>query len=67
MACKGICVQYKTTARYHDKHKRCRICDIFIEWEGMRCPCCSFALRSKARSQKRPSQKEDSDFMARYV
>ena len=67
MACKGICVQYKTTTRYVQNHKRCRICDIFIRWEGSRCPCCSFALRTKARNPKRQLVREQSRFVARYA
>lgn len=68
MVCKGICTQYKTTARYEENHKRCRMCDIFIQWEGARCPCCSFALRTRARNAKKPLPKETgARFVARYT
>lgn len=56
MVCKGICTQYKTTARYEENHKRCRMCDIFIHWEGARCPCCSFALRTRARNARKAAR-----------
>lgn len=65
MACRGICEHYRTKARYEENHKRCRICDVFISWEGARCPCCSFALRTKARSPKKA--REDARFVARYT
>lgn len=59
MACREICVHYKTTARYEENHRRCKICGIFIQWEGVRRPCCSFALRTKARNPRKPPARED--------
>lgn len=68
MACRGICEHYRTKARYQENHKRCRICDIFISWEGARCPCCSFALRTRARSAKKTAAKEgEVKFVARFA
>jgi len=35
--------------RYLAGHKRCQNCDLFIHWEGIRCPCCSTKLRAGPR------------------
>ncbi|MFL6402302.1 MAG: hypothetical protein ACJ71M_02325, partial [Nitrososphaeraceae archaeon] len=33
-------------ARYRTGHKRCKACDIFLKWDGLRCPCCGYKLRT---------------------
>jgi len=52
MICKGKCVKYKVSTKHnptHDRysrgHKRCTICEIFIKWDGVNCPCCGVRLR----------------------
>jgi hypothetical protein len=45
--CKGICVRYKASARYANGHKRCKVCDLFIKWDGLFCPCCGYKLRTR--------------------
>jgi hypothetical protein len=69
MGCRGICLQYKTTARYGENHKRCQVCDIFIRFEGPRCPCCCFILRSRARNPKRAARHAGKEpaIIVRYV
>lgn len=57
MVCKGICHNYKTTKRinhcqYADNQKRCQRCSIFINWDGLWCPCCNHQLRSRPRNSK---------------
>ena len=61
MPCKGICIHHKASGRYATGHKRCQICDLFIKWDGVFCPCCrrrlriaprSFKFKSKLRKQK---------------
>ena len=38
----------KDTACYYNQgFKRCVECEIFVEWVGMRCPCCDRILRIK--------------------
>ena len=54
MTCKGICPRYKAqkpvgTGRYASGQRRCQICEIFIKWEGLWCPCCGYRLRTKPR------------------
>jgi hypothetical protein len=63
--CKRICALYKArktkdSGRYYDQgFKRCVECEIFIDCNGIRCPCCDHILRvrphnniSKARLTK---------------
>ena len=55
MTCKGICVRYKAqkpvgTGRYASGQRRCQICEIFIKWEGLWCPCCGYMLRTHPRN-----------------
>ena len=47
MTCKGICIRYKASGRYDNGHKRCQVCNIFIKWEGLWCPCCGCKLRTR--------------------
>jgi len=54
MVCKNICVDYKAKKpvggmRYLAGQKRCKSCDVFLNWEGIRCPCCSTKLRAGPR------------------
>jgi len=55
MGCKGICKMYKAikptgTGRYEIGQKRCQICEMFMNWEGIWCPCCGYRLRGKPRN-----------------
>ena len=56
MTCKGICVLYKASGRYATGHKRCQQCDLFIEWDGLWCPCCGYKLRIGPRKFKLKSK-----------
>jgi hypothetical protein len=47
MTCKGI--HHKALGRYTYVHKRCKSCNVFIKWEGLRCPCCGDQLRTGPR------------------
>ncbi|MFL6321070.1 MAG: hypothetical protein ACJ72Q_11400 [Nitrososphaeraceae archaeon] len=50
MSCKGICIHHKTVSNnYTNGQKRCQVCDLFIQWNGLRCPCCGCKLRTKPR------------------
>lgn len=52
--CKNICGKYKTTKRYINGAVRCRSCYVFLNWEGIWCPCCKCRIsrRPKATSRK---------------
>ena len=54
--CKDICIRYKATktqggSRYAKGQKRCKVCEIFIRWDGMWCPCCGYRLRTIPRNK----------------
>jgi hypothetical protein len=54
MACKGICPSYVIqkplmSSRYAAGQKRCTICDVFIKYDGIHCPCCGMMLRTNPR------------------
>lgn len=56
MVCKGICTRHRAVkphgSRYVSGQKRCQLCAIFIEWDGLWCPCCGYRLRTKPRNAK---------------
>ena len=52
MTCKGICIHHKALGRYATGNKRCKICEMFIEWDGVFCPCCGYRLRTRPRNMK---------------
>ena len=57
MTCKGICIRHKArkpvgSGRYAIGQKRCQICELFIEWDGLWCPCCGYRLRTRPRNLK---------------
>jgi hypothetical protein len=55
--CNGICNKYHAIGssgkgRYAKGQKRCNSCGIFINWDGLRCPCCNDRLRLSPRNSK---------------
>ena len=52
MSCKGICVRYRASNNYANGQKRCQICEQFVKWDGLSCPCCGCRLRNGPRSFK---------------
>jgi len=55
--CKGTCVKFKALGyegrhRYENGQKMCPVCEIFLIWEGIRCPCCTVKLRITPRGNK---------------
>ena len=58
MQCNGSCKKYKALGntheggRYEQGQKRCHRCEIYINWEGLWCPCCGYLLRTKPRGTK---------------
>jgi hypothetical protein len=52
MTCKGICARHKASCRYATGNKRCQVCEIFIKWDGLWCPCCGYRLRIGPRCFK---------------
>ena len=57
MVCKGICVRHKAlkpigVGRYSMGQKRCQVCETFLKWDGLTCPCCGYKLRTRPRNLK---------------
>jgi len=57
MTCKGICIRHKASRpvignRYSTGQKRCQVCEIFLKWDGLWCPCCGYRLRTRPRNSK---------------
>jgi hypothetical protein len=57
MVCKGICIRHKALkpvgdGRYATGQKRCQVCEVFLNWNGLWCPCCGYRLRTKPRNIK---------------
>ena len=52
MVCKDQCKNYDTCKKssYSLGFKHCTTCEVYIKWEGIRCPCCCFKLRTKSRN-----------------
>lgn len=55
--CNGECKQFEAKKphegpRYGQGQKRCQMCDTWINFEGIRCPCCNYRLRSRSRLAK---------------
>lgn len=64
MPCREICKQHKAIGfvcgRYTNGQKRCQVCDLFIIWSGLWCPCCGYKLRTKPRNKKYKAQLRES-------
>jgi len=57
MKCNDICQNHKAKKsiegeRYETGQKRCNSCNIFIEYDGLFCPCCNQRLRKSSRYTK---------------
>jgi hypothetical protein len=52
MTCKGICIHHRASSRYATGQKRCQVCELFIKWDGLFCPCCGYKLRTRPRNFK---------------
>lgn len=55
--CKGVCIKYKAVGykgrhRYDIGQKRCPVCEEFLKYLGVRCPCCSVKLRTTPRGNR---------------
>jgi hypothetical protein len=58
MTCKDICIHHRAQkrsnrlSRYLNGQKRCQVCQLYLKWDGTRCPCCSTKLRINPRGLK---------------
>jgi len=58
-SCREICKRYKSNLNLRNgsyylnwENCRCSICNIFIKWEGIYCPCCGYRLRRRPRARE---------------
>ncbi len=53
MYCRSVCEKYKayktgeTLSYYSQGYKLCKECELYLDWIGVRCPCCNTVLRTK--------------------
>jgi predicted amidophosphoribosyltransferase len=48
MTCKGISIRHKAALnQYTNGQKCCQVCALFINLDGVFCPCCGYRLRKK--------------------
>lgn len=64
MGCNGICDRYKASkpaeqSRYEVGQKRCNHCNIYLNWDGLFCPCCNIKLRLASRYTKLKEKSKD--------
>ncbi len=69
MSCKGVCDKYKADkpvgiGRYASGQKRCQICELYLKWNGLWCPCCAYRLRSKPRNITYKDKLRETEFKA---
>jgi len=56
--CIRTCIKHKArkppqgVGRYALGQKRCQNCEVFMNWDGKKCPCCNGPLRHLPRSKK---------------
>ncbi|MDH3488504.1 MAG: hypothetical protein OEL82_10760 [Nitrosopumilus sp.] len=55
--CVGKCKEFEVQRsnmgkRYELGHKRCQMCDQWILYDGVWCPCCHNRLRARPRCKK---------------
>lgn len=55
MPCRGTCERFKvgrplSGGRYAAGQKRCQTCQIFMNVDADRCPCCNYKFRTKPRN-----------------
>ncbi|MGB6532199.1 MAG: hypothetical protein WBF33_29185, partial [Candidatus Nitrosopolaris sp.] len=53
--------------RYATGQKRCQVCEVFLEWDGLFCPCCGNRLRTKPRNMKYKTKLDSRNFEVRLV
>jgi len=72
LACKGLCTRYKSKknhtnseGRYAEGQKRCSNCEVFVKWDGVKCPCCNVTLRVKPRNTINRLQLQETQMVKR--
>ena len=57
MTCRGICKRHKARhivgkSMYALGYRRCKKCELYLDWLGMWCPCCGLRLRNHGTHAK---------------
>jgi hypothetical protein len=57
LSCDDRCTRHKAqiplrSNRYSTGQKHCQVCETFIEWDGIFCPCCGHKLRTRRRNRE---------------
>ena len=56
LTCKGQCHLKYNTKKYirGDKgsYKRCTLCELYLKWDGIYCPCCGVRLKHSPSNNK---------------
>ena len=71
MHCNRKCINYKVQPSANNigrylTQKRCTICEIFIQWSELRCPCCNSVLRVKPRNNYNRRNFQNNKKIGRY-
>lgn len=72
LTCKGICTRHKAPRpassgnRYSTGQKRCQVCEIFLKWDGLWCPCCGYRLRMSPRNLNHSAKVRAREKIAKY-
>jgi rRNA maturation endonuclease Nob1 len=46
-------VNPQETKRVYDDHKRCSVCEMYVDKHHQKCPCCGSPLRSKSKRNRK--------------
>lgn len=64
--CKGLCkTKYKESmgefSLKYNGQKRCGICDVYLKWSGIKCPCCKSVLHVRPRHSRAKTKYYEND------
>ena len=68
-SCKGVCklspsIKIPNSYNYQFGLKRCSWCEVWLDTESIRCPCCKMILRTKSRNKKKITPAKTSSTVA---
>lgn len=58
-SCRNICNRFKNILNLRNgsyyqqnwENCRCSICNVYLKWDGIFCPCCGYRLRRRPRAR----------------
>lgn len=66
LTCRGYCkTKYKeflgdVSLKYNGQ-KRCGVCDVYLKWQDIKCPCCKSVLHVRPRHSKAKTKYYESE------